>query len=81
MVVCLIMVFLSLVVEGSLLQLWRLHRQSSLLQNKISEVEKISAKIKMKISRASDLRYIDQQARDRFDLVGKDDLIFIFSDN
>ena len=79
--VCLVLIFLSLVVEGSLLQLWRLNRQTDQLKLKINEVSLISKNLKMNISRASDLKYIDRQARDRFDLVGKDDLIFVFSDN
>ena len=79
--VCLVLIFLSLVVEGSLLQLWRLNRQTDQLKLKINEVSLISKNLKMNIRRASDLKYIDRQARDRFDLVGKDDLIFVFSDN
>ncbi|MCB0419489.1 MAG: septum formation initiator family protein [Bdellovibrionales bacterium] len=80
LVLCLLMVFVSLVWEGSFWQLWNLKRESARLQNKMSEVAKLSQQLNMKIEKASDLTYIDQQARDRFDLVGKDDLIFIFSD-
>lgn len=79
--ICLAVVFVSLVWEGSLWQLWTLNRQSARLKTKMSEVTRMSKQLNMKIQKASDLTYIDQEARDRFDLVGKDDLIFIFSDS
>ena len=47
---------------------------------KIEVLEAKSRETKMKIRNAKDPQFIEIQARDRFDLAGEGDLIFVFSD-
>lgn len=77
---CLGLAFASLVVEGSLLQLWSLHRDHEDLGRRISRMQEESQKLAMKIQKATDPSFIELEARNRFDLVNEGDLIFVFSD-
>jgi hypothetical protein len=77
---CLLMAFANLVVDGTLLQLWSLQRNI----NRIG-IETEAAKVKMvevrkSVAKASDPEFLEMQARERFDLVGEDDLVFVFSE-
>ena len=78
---CLILVSFGLVLDGSLLRLWALHRDSQEMTEKLLQIEASSASLKRQIARAQDPQYIEQQARERFDLVGEKDLVFVFSDD
>lgn len=70
----------NLFVEGSLLRLWQLHRDYQKIQSKTEALEKRSLDIEEKLRHASDPLFIEREARDRFDLVGQGDLVFVFSD-
>lgn len=76
---CLVIAFTSLVLEGSLLRLWRLHRNSSDIDQRISKITLQSEQLKLNLKKASDLNFIELQARERFDLASEGDLIFVFS--
>ena len=77
---CLFLLFIGLFLDGSLIRLWSLHRDSGDLVKKIEALEAKSLETKMKIRNAKDPQFIEIQARDRFDLAGEGDLIFVFSD-
>lgn len=77
---CLFLLFIGLFLDGSLFRLWSLHRDSGDLIKKIAALEEKSSETKMKIKNAKDPQFIEIQARDRFDLAGEGDLIFVFSD-
>ncbi len=78
--ICLFLLFIGLFLDGSLFRLWSLHRDSGDLVKKISALEEKSKLTRMKIKNAKDPQFIEIQARDRFDLAGEGDLIFVFSD-
>jgi cell division protein FtsB len=80
LVLCLVLLFFSLVVNGSLFQLWSLYRERTRLQIESTRLEAESQQLAMKIQHAKDPQFIELQARDRFDLVQEGDLIFVFSD-
>ena len=77
---CLLMAFISLVVEGSLFQLWSLHQSDREMSRRILLLEEETKVLSMKISRASDPDFLDLEASEYFDVVEEGDLIFVFSE-
>lgn len=78
--ICLGFAFASLVLEGSLFQLWSLHRDHAEFEKRISQIRKESKELQMKIAKTSDPAYVELEARNRLDMAGQGDLIFIFSE-
>lgn len=73
--------FVNLFVDGTLIRLWRLHKEFQEIQYKTVDLESRTIEMDEKLRRASDPLFIEREARDRFDLVGQGDLVFIFSDD
>lgn len=78
--ICLAVAFINLVVDGSLLQLWSLHRNSTRLAEQSKQLQTEATLLETKIEKASDPDFMERQARDRFDLVNEGDLVFVFSE-
>ncbi len=77
--ICAAFGFLTLVVDGTMLRLWTLHREHQKIEQNISKVEEKSKVLEVQIQKAKEMEFVERQARDRFDLVGEDDLVFVFS--
>lgn len=77
---CLFVLFVSLVVEGHLLQIWSLHRDQNDLLAKINRTKGQIENLKKRLKQIEDPSFIEKQAFERFDLVGKGDLVFIFTE-
>lgn len=71
---------MSLVLEGSLYQLWNLNKDQKILLSKIAKVQADTLKIQSKIKRVSDPRFLELEVRDQLDYANNGDLIFVFSD-
>lgn len=80
-IICFAFIFIGLVLDGTMLKLWGLHRDSKELEYRMKEVSKKTDKLEFKIKMAQDPGFMELQARDRFELVEAGDLIFVFSDN
>lgn len=80
LLICSVIMFVNLVLEGSLLRLWSLHREKDDLSTKKVQLEVESKDLSMKLQKASDPAFLEREARDRFDLVSEGDLVFVFSD-
>lgn len=78
--VCCGMAFANLVLDGSLFELWSLHHEEEKIEQRIQELKTQTQKINAKIQKASDPAFIEKEARSRFDLVGEDELVFVFSE-
>ncbi len=78
--ICLFLLFVGLILDGSLFRLWVLHRDSIDIEHKIKTVRAATGELQMKIKKAKDPQFIEIQARDRFELAEEGDLIFVFSD-
>ena len=78
--ICLFLLFVGLILDGSLFRLWVLHRDSSDIEAKMGRVRAATGELQMKIKKAKDPQFIEIQARDRFELAEESDLIFVFSD-
>ena len=77
---CLTLVILNLIVDGSLLRWWSLNRDYNLIQKNIQTLEQQNAKLKVQLHKAKDPMFLEREARDRFDLVSEGDLVFVFSE-
>ena len=77
---CLAIVFVGLVVDGTLFRLWSLYRDSETLAHKTINISKEADELQMKIIKAKDTEFIGHQAREQFELAGEGDLIFVFAD-
>lgn|SRR5665811_1878143 len=78
--ICLGLVALNLVIDGSLFRLWTLHRDYKTIQQNIQTLEQQTAKLKVQLLKAKDPAFLEREARDRFDLVSEGDLVFVFSE-
>lgn len=79
-IICLVFVISSLVTEGSLWRLYHLQKDQQKLVSKIQEEKSKIVKIRQDIKRVKDPSYLEHQARERLELLEKDDLLFIFSE-
>lgn len=77
---CCVLAFLSLVVQGSVFQLYRLHRDHNEMITRLTTLIAENQKLDKKILKASDPQFLEQEARNRFDLAGDGDLIFVFTE-
>ena len=78
--ICLGLVVLNLVLDGSLFRLWSLHHDYNLIHKNIQTLETQNAKLRMQLQKAKDPAFLEREARDRFDLVSEGDLVFVFSE-
>ena len=78
--ICLGLVALNVVLDGSLFRLWSLHRDQVSIEQNIANLEQQNLDLKKRLLRAKDPAFLEREARDRFDLVSEGDLVFVFSD-
>jgi cell division protein FtsB len=78
---CLIFALVGILLDGTLYQMWQLNAEKKNIHQKISETQTSIQKLQKQIRMAHDPRFIEREARDRFDLVSKDDIVFVFNDD
>lgn len=78
LVVCLIFFGTSLVFDGILWRLWGLHHDHARLSGEITSLHAEIGSLDRQLRQARDPAFIERQARDRLDLVGERDLVFVF---
>lgn len=78
--ICVALAAMGVVVDGTALRLWSLHRDHDLLSEKIDEARSRSRQLEFRIQEAQQPEFIERQARDQFDLVKEGDLVFVFAD-
>ncbi len=79
LIVCLVFVLVALLFDGTLIKIWKLNQDIAKLENNIIDVGQANRNVRMQISQANDPQFIEREARDRFDLVEENDLVFVFS--
>ncbi|MDE0119629.1 MAG: septum formation initiator family protein [Bdellovibrionales bacterium] len=81
LVVCFTLVFMHLIFDGTLLRMFHLYNSQKILENRIARIQVKNSLVEERLKRLkSDSRFLEQEVRDRFNLVGEKDIIFIFSD-
>lgn len=77
-VVCFLFFAMSLVFDGILWRLWGLRRDHDRMGSEISSLHGEIRSLDRQLKQARDPAFIERQARDRLDLVGENDLVFVF---
>lgn len=71
----------SVMLDGSFIHLWSLHRNLAGLNRRIDESKRRLRQLEFQIHEAKQPQFIEHQARDQFDLVKEGDLIFVFAED
>lgn len=80
LILCFIFALIGTLLDGTLYRLWELNSEKKIMQHKIAETQISIEKLQKQIRMANDPKFIEREAMDRFDLVNKDDIVFVFSD-
>ncbi|WP_255490050.1 septum formation initiator family protein [Bdellovibrio sp. KM01] len=68
----------SIVLNGNLWRLWGLHRDFDRISTEINDSKKATLDLEVQLKQAKDPAFIERQARDKLDLAGEHDLVFVF---
>jgi hypothetical protein len=79
-VICLAFASAGIMLDGTLYRLWALNNEKNNLEVKIRDANISLGKLQKQVRMAHDPKFIEREARDRFDLVNKDDVVFVFAD-
>lgn len=79
-ILCGIVLMLTLILNGNLWRLWGLHRDFDRFGEQILSAQKSIYVLDGQLHQAKDPSFIERQARDRLDLAGEHDLVFVFAD-
>lgn len=75
---CFAFFILTMSLNGVPLRLWGLYRDLDRYDEERNRAQLAISDLGLKLSQAADPLYIEKQARDRLDLAGENDLIFVF---
>ena len=78
---CLGFLFINLVLDGTVFQVFQFSRDLRIVQNRIKHIEEKNKDLDEKIKKASDPDFIEKELRERLDYAGEGDLIFLFPEN
>ena len=78
--ICLVMLLIGVVFDGSLWRLYQLRQNKNLLESKIDDENKRIKLIKNQLHQFKNPAFIEKQARERLEFLEKDDLLFVFSE-
>jgi cell division protein FtsB len=78
--ICASLATVGIILDGTALRLWGLHRENSMSAQRIDEVRERSKHLEFRIQQAALPQFIERAARDQFDLVKEGDLVFVFAD-
>lgn len=75
---CLGIFGVSIILNGNLFRLWSLHRDFARITLEIEQTGTNIASLSAQLKQAKDPAFIERQARDKLDLAGEHDLVFVF---
>jgi hypothetical protein len=78
-IVCAGIGVMMLVLDGTLLRLWSLKRETRRVEESVVKIGAHSKILDVQIRKAREIDFVERQARDRFDLVSENDLVFVFT--
>ena len=78
---CLVFLFINLILDGTLFQVFRFSRDLRVVQNRIQHLEEKNKELQEKIEKANDPDFIEKELRERLDYTEEGDLIFLFPEN
>jgi cell division protein FtsB len=77
---CFAIFLVSIVLNGNLFRLWGLYRDHDRISANILEMRQNILNLAGQLKQAKDPNFIERQARDKLDLAGEHDLVFVFPD-
>lgn len=77
---CLIAFVSSIILNGNAFRLWSLHRDFDRMNNEIYQTRQNIGSLSDKLKQAKDPAFIEREARDKLDLAGEHDLVFVFAE-
>lgn len=80
LIFCICFATVSLLFNGTFLQLYRLHRDKDVLIEQIRSTKLQIVDLDQQLKMAKDPVFIERQALDNYDLVDEHDLVFVFSE-
>lgn len=78
-ILCVIMGFLGVTLDGGLAKYWSLKKTEQELSERISSIQMASDQMRSQIENTKEVSFIERQAREHLDLVNEDEIVFIFS--
>ncbi len=75
---CLFLLMFVLVFDGTFLRLWSMNKEIEILSQSITQLKIKEEQLNQQIAQANSIQFIEQQARERFELVDENDLLFLF---
>jgi hypothetical protein len=79
-IICLCFATISLLLNGGVFQLYKLHRDHTTLLEQIAAGKVQISELNKQLKMAKDPSFIEHQALDNYDLVDENDLVFVFSE-
>ncbi len=77
---CAILMCVGFIVDGTLYRLYGFYAQEDLLRTKIHTTELEIIELRQKVLEARNPQFLERLARERFNMVGDDELIFVFDE-
>lgn len=78
--ICLLAGFLAITYDGSLYRYWSLKQTEKDLQERIAQVKTATAQVRSQIEQSKSHAFIEREAREKLDLVGPDEIVFLFAE-
>lgn len=78
-VICTVLLALGLVVDGTLWNVWSLSSEMKRLRSDLSGIKQEMSAVDQSIKQAQQPEFVAREARQRLDLISKDELVFVFS--
>lgn len=78
-IVCLSVLLGSLLINGTVWKVWGLYRDETRFKLEIEKAKVDTKMVESQMIMVKDPLYIERMAKDKMDLVGENDLMFVFS--
>lgn len=79
--ICLALAFVNLILDGSLYRYYVLTKDLREIRGKIEQVSLANENLEKQIRQMKDPNHLERVARERFDLVKENELVFVFSED
>ena len=78
---CLVLIFFNVVYDGTLLRMWNLFNSRKTLEKRLEKMEQKNFLVEKRLKKLSDSKFLEKEAKDRLNLIGEEDIVFIFSED
>ena len=80
LIICIVLILSNVMFDGTFSRLMNLVRSQKALENRIKDLERKNTLVEERLKKLSDSEFLEKEAKDRFNLIGEEDIVFIFSD-